>query len=67
MLPGAVAALYTTSSSRSHYLCPGMPLNPVDHVNPGDDVQAFPACLQVAGQAKCPPEHMLAGVMLVVS
>ena len=53
MLPGTVASIYTASSSRPHYLRPGMPLDPVDHINPGDDVQAFPACLQ----AKCPPKN----------
>ena len=68
VLPGVVAFLYTASSSKLHYLCPGMPLDPVDHIiNPGDDVQAFPTYLQVTGQAKLQPEHHVGRCMLVVS
>lgn len=30
-----------------HHLCPGMPLSPVYDVYPGDDLEAFPARLQL--------------------
>jgi len=30
-----------------HHLCPEMPLNPLYDVDLGDDVGAFPACLQL--------------------
>ena len=63
LLPGATALCYTAPSSRllipisphvwrqsvqvgDHHLCPGMPLNLV-YDDPGDDVGAFPACLQL--------------------